>query len=176
AAAQVCPIRFQGQWEDFETGLSYNRFRHYDGLISQYLSSDPIGIDGGTRQYSYVVEPHAWIDPLGLAPKTWQTYTKPSPDGGAPYVGRTSGCCEPEKNVARRDRNHHMNDKDFGPAELDKSSVDRNAVRGREQQLIDHYGRAQSQGGSSSNSINSIRPGNPNRQKYLDAAKKAFER
>ncbi|WP_210168826.1 RHS domain-containing protein, partial [Methylobacterium sp. Leaf100] len=32
AAAQVCPIRFQGQWEDFETGLSYNRFRHYDGL------------------------------------------------------------------------------------------------------------------------------------------------
>lgn len=28
--AQDCPFRYQGQYEDVETGLCYNRFRYYD--------------------------------------------------------------------------------------------------------------------------------------------------
>ncbi|HKE23023.1 MAG TPA: RHS repeat-associated core domain-containing protein [Bryobacteraceae bacterium] len=62
-----CPIRFQGQWSDPETGLHYNRFRHYDPSNAIYLSPDPIGLVGGTRQYGYVANPLAWVDPLGLA-------------------------------------------------------------------------------------------------------------
>jgi len=32
-----------------------------------YLSTDPIGLEGGLRPHSYVHNPNTWIDPLGLA-------------------------------------------------------------------------------------------------------------
>lgn len=63
---QQCPWRFPGQYEDAETGLYYNRYRHYDPLIGQYVSLDPIGLAGGSRPHSYVPNPIGWIDPLGL--------------------------------------------------------------------------------------------------------------
>lgn len=62
-----CPIRFQGQWEDAETGLYYNRFRYYDPAAMQYLSPDPIGLAGGARPQGYVADPNGWVDPLGLS-------------------------------------------------------------------------------------------------------------
>lgn len=62
----LCPIRFQGQWEDEETGLYYNRFRHYDPMIGQYVSPDPIGLIGGPQSQAYVNRPTSWADPLGL--------------------------------------------------------------------------------------------------------------
>ncbi|RNF34517.1 RHS repeat domain-containing protein [Paracoccus methylarcula] len=62
-----CPIRFQGQWEDPESGLYYNRHRYYDPDATQYLSPDPIGLAGGIRPQGYVADPNGWVDPLGLA-------------------------------------------------------------------------------------------------------------
>jgi RHS repeat-associated protein len=44
--AQECPFRYQGQYEDRETGLYYNRFRYYDPEAGQYISQDPIGLLG----------------------------------------------------------------------------------------------------------------------------------
>jgi RHS repeat-associated protein len=61
-----CPFRYQGQYEDSETGLYYNRFRYYDPSIGNYLSQDPIGLNGGMQLYSYVHNPNAWTDILGL--------------------------------------------------------------------------------------------------------------
>ena len=61
-----CPIGFPGQWSDPETGLSYNRHRHYDALTGQYASPDPIGILGGTRSHSYVISSSYETDPFGL--------------------------------------------------------------------------------------------------------------
>mgnify|MGYP000980348469 CR=1 FL=1 len=63
---KLCLIRFQGQWEDPETGLHYNRFRIYDPASAQYLSPDPIGLMGGLRTAGYVDIPTDSIDPLGL--------------------------------------------------------------------------------------------------------------
>lgn len=31
-----CPFRYQGQHEDAETGLYYNRFRYYDRFLERY--------------------------------------------------------------------------------------------------------------------------------------------
>ena len=62
-----CPIRFQGQWEDAESGLYYNHHRYYDPDATQYLSPDPIGLLGGIRPQGYVADPNGWVDPLGLA-------------------------------------------------------------------------------------------------------------
>ncbi|MGB0902525.1 DUF6531 domain-containing protein [Halocynthiibacter sp.] len=67
AGYQTCLLRFQGQLEDEETGLCYNRFRYYDADGGAYLSSDPLGINGGLRSNSYVEAPAGWVDPLGLA-------------------------------------------------------------------------------------------------------------
>jgi len=41
------PFKYQGQYEDAETGLYYNRFRYYDPSSDNYISQDPIGLAGG---------------------------------------------------------------------------------------------------------------------------------
>jgi len=49
------PFRFQGQYEDGETGLYYNRFRYYSPHTGNYISQDPIGLTGGNLTlYGYV--------------------------------------------------------------------------------------------------------------------------
>ena len=106
------------------------------------------------------------------APKTYQTYTKPNPTTGQTYSGRTSGTGTPAQNVARRDAKHDM--PGFGPAQLDKSSPNKDAIRGREQQLIDHNGGAQSGGGTSANKINGISPNNRKAEEYMKAAEAEF--
>jgi len=60
------PFRYQGQYEDVETGLYYNRFRYYSPEEGAYISQDPIRLKGGTRPYSYVSDPNYWIDVFGL--------------------------------------------------------------------------------------------------------------
>ncbi|NLR67217.1 hypothetical protein HGH92_23115 [Chitinophaga varians] len=61
------PFRYQGQYEDAETGLYYNRFRYYSPEEGCYISQDPIGLAGGIRPYGYVDDPLSWVDPAGLA-------------------------------------------------------------------------------------------------------------
>ncbi|MGJ0635961.1 RHS repeat-associated core domain-containing protein [Xenorhabdus bovienii] len=62
-----CDLRFMGQFEDEESGLFYNRFRYYSPETGQYISPDPIGLQGGFNPYSYVHNPTKWVDPYGLA-------------------------------------------------------------------------------------------------------------
>lgn len=62
------PFRYQGQYEDVETGLYYNRFRYYSPDEGVYISKDPIGLDGGSRLYSFVNDPMSLFDLLGLHP------------------------------------------------------------------------------------------------------------
>ncbi len=61
-----CPFRYQGQYEDAETGLYYNRFRYYSPEEGIYISQDPIGLSGGRNFYSYVHDTNRWIDIWGL--------------------------------------------------------------------------------------------------------------
>ena len=79
----LCPIRFQGQWEDPETGLHYNRFRIYDPASAQYLSPDPVGLMGGLRAAGYVPSPLSFVDVLGL----YGVYLFKVPQGKC-YVGK----------------------------------------------------------------------------------------
>ena len=65
---QDCPFRYQGQYEDVETGLYYNRFRYYDPQAGSYISQDPIGLEGGIAFYAYCENPLVTIDPFGLTP------------------------------------------------------------------------------------------------------------
>ena len=56
----------QGQYEDQETGLYYNRYRYFDPNISAYISQDPIRLNAGTNLYFYGLNSVMWIDPMGL--------------------------------------------------------------------------------------------------------------
>ncbi|MFT0487602.1 RHS repeat-associated core domain-containing protein, partial [Bacteroides thetaiotaomicron] len=77
----LVPFRYQGQYEDEETGLYYNRFRYYSSQMGMYISSDPIGLAGNNPTlYGYVQDVNVWIDPWGLNIK--RIYEK------APYHGR----------------------------------------------------------------------------------------
>ncbi|MGC4967517.1 DUF6531 domain-containing protein [Streptomyces globisporus] len=61
------PLRFPGQYFDPESGLHYNRHRHYDPESGRYLSPDPLGLTPAPNAVTYVDDPTLWIDPLGLA-------------------------------------------------------------------------------------------------------------
>lgn len=59
-------LRFPGQVFDRETGLHYNNARYYDPAVGRYVSSDPIGLEGGLNTYSYVNgQPTGLVDPSG---------------------------------------------------------------------------------------------------------------
>ena len=63
-----CPFRYQGQYEDIETGLYYNRFRYYAAEEGIYISQDPIDLYSGEFNfYRYVDDPNIWVDEFGLA-------------------------------------------------------------------------------------------------------------
>lgn len=64
------PFRFQGQYEDAETGFYYNRYRYYNPEEGLYISKDPLSVLGGFNVYSYVHDPNSWIDAFGLANNT----------------------------------------------------------------------------------------------------------
>lgn len=80
-----CPIRFQGQWHDLETGFFYNRFRYYDPNSGRYIKPDPIGLLAAINFYTYVSNPLSGADPLGL---DWNY--RLSDSSGAYYYGRAS--------------------------------------------------------------------------------------
>ncbi len=60
------PYRLPGQQHDEESGLYYNRHRHYDPLQGRYITPDPIGLRGGWNMYQYPLNPIQVIDPMGL--------------------------------------------------------------------------------------------------------------
>lgn len=77
--------------------------------------------------------------------RIWVTYTLNGPDGKI-YVGRTSGFGTPEQIVARRYANHHMQGKGYHSPKVDKYAMGPwrspayDAIRGREQQMMDFHG------------------------------------
>jgi RHS repeat-associated protein len=99
--AHDCPFRYQGQYEDQETGLCYNRFRYYDPYAGQYISQDPITIFGGYSLYGYVTNPSSWIDPLGLQGKGTGGAYMFGFENGKMYIGKgESG--RMDKSIAQR--------------------------------------------------------------------------
>ncbi|MBF2715071.1 RHS repeat-associated core domain-containing protein [Agrobacterium vitis] len=76
-----CPWRFPGQYEDAETGLCYNRHRHYDPLTGQYASPDPIGLAGGDRPQGYVDNPSMCLDLFGMAQTVGRWMSKTEYEG-----------------------------------------------------------------------------------------------
>jgi RHS repeat-associated protein len=136
----MCPFRYQGQYEDAETGLYYNRFRYYDPNAGCYLSQDPSGLNGGIALYAYVHDLNNWIDPFGL--KKYIVYQAEDLDNpGKIYTGRTSGSdnMTREQILAKRKSNHHRN---LGQMDAVFETDNYGAVRGGEHYHIEQTKKA----------------------------------
>ena len=73
-----CPVRFQGQWWDAETGLHYNRLRYYDPQGGRFISQDPIGIWGGQICTGTALIPSIGSIPSGCAPMIPTVFVRPT--------------------------------------------------------------------------------------------------
>lgn len=61
-------LRLPGQYADNETGTHYNYLRDYDPQTGRYLTSDPVGLEGGDNTYAYAKNNVLGaIDVLGLS-------------------------------------------------------------------------------------------------------------
>ena len=61
------PVQYTSREND-GTGLLFYRARYYDPVMKRFISSDPIGLQGGLNMYGYVGgNPLGAIDPRGLA-------------------------------------------------------------------------------------------------------------
>ncbi|EHG6663814.1 RHS repeat protein [Salmonella enterica subsp. enterica serovar Nigeria] len=85
------PLRFQGQYEDEESGLFYNLNRYYQPELGRYITPDPIKLAGGLNSYQYVDDnPTNSIDPLGLDVISIKTSTSPEPVINSPVTMNSS--------------------------------------------------------------------------------------
>ncbi len=82
-------LRMPGQYYDSESGLFYNWNRYYSPAIGRYISSDPIGQEGGLNTFNYAESsPVMFIDPEGLVSACMpgedcgQSILGPGPVGG----------------------------------------------------------------------------------------------
>ena len=104
-------LRFAGQIFDPETGLHYNYHRYYDPATGRYLTTDPIGLEGGINPYVYVQNnPANLLDPFGLEsirdPATGQIVTIPDVQYKDLYKieQHWQRIREGQENVSRRDQ------------------------------------------------------------------------
>ncbi|WP_299220764.1 DUF6531 domain-containing protein [uncultured Aquimarina sp.] len=175
-----CPFRFQGQYEDSEIDLYYNRFRYYNPEEGIYISQDPIRLAGNNpTMYAYTHDTNGWVDPFGLNNiKTGSGRDHVTYEGiknGKPYVGYASAPSSEGLTSAQIiSRRYSANFNNFGgiPPEsvYEGSGVrGRNTAKGLEQQIyetnVNKYGKK-----GVANIDNPVSERNPKKDVYARAA------
>lgn len=177
----LIPFRYQGQYEDAETGLYYNRCRYYSPDEGVYISQDPIRLEGGPILYGYVPDINAWVDPMGLnnvsTGEGRDHVTYRGVKDGKPYTGYASAPSSenltPDQIVSRR---YNGNFDDFGgqpPTVVYDGSgkSGKNTARGLEQHYYEQDVKAHGKE-NVANRQNPVGETNKKRSKYKAAATK----
>ncbi|HET6145978.1 MAG TPA: DUF6531 domain-containing protein [Polyangia bacterium] len=169
------PWRWPGQYADADLQQSYNFWRWYSPSGGNYLSPDPLGLDGGTRPYGYPPDPLVQLDPFGLVPLNATGYDLyhiiDESTGEVRYVGIT--------NDAIRRQGEHLESGRLGDGyrfEVVETNLTYAQARGYEQADIAMVGRR-----DTSRIGQEIVAGDPNRCWSYDPARtdsraRAFQR
>jgi RHS repeat-associated protein len=123
-----CPFRYQGQYEDEETGLFYNRFRYYAAIEGVYISQDPIRLAGNNPNfYASTKDSLTWIDPFGLDPyfRGAKGTDTPSfaPKPNEYKIDKTTGLVKPTHGVSLFDNKASITKNGYVPSEVDLTTV-----------------------------------------------------
>ena len=177
----LIPFRFQGQYEDEETGLYYNRFRYYSPEEGCYTQHDPIGLAGGNPTiYGYVFNTLGEIDLFGLDVKTGTGRTHVTYIGvknGLPYVGYASA--PSELNLTAQEivnRRYGGNFKQFGgvapsPVFFQPDETGKQIARGLEQRYYEiKLSQVEGDITKVANKQNPVGVNNPNKDIYFKQA------
>jgi len=90
SGAATVNLRMPGQYFDAESGLFYNWNRYYNPATGRYISSDPIGLEGGINTFLYAVaSPVMMIDPEGLY--SWWDFQGDVADGAVEALNGLAG-------------------------------------------------------------------------------------
>ncbi len=121
------PVQYTSREND-GTGLVFYRARYYDPAMKRFVSSDPIGLNGGLNTYGYVEgNPLSFVDPDGL--QRMPGYTRPNNarDAAGYHDPRGNFVCEqwncPE-NSGACSRNDLKRPSDFLPAATSANVAD----------------------------------------------------
>jgi len=109
--------------------------------------------------------------------RTYITYTLTNFDSGQTYIGRASGFGDPYKILHKRFSSHKYRKSGFDNPQLDKAIQGKmayQAIRGREQILIEYYGGISSP--LVANKVNGISKYNIFRSNFLEVAHKYFDK
>jgi RHS repeat-associated protein len=71
------PFRLLGQVHDEDAELSWTRFRCFDADTGTWISTDPLGLLGGSNLYAFGC-PTRQVDPLGLQPDGGNPHSEPA--------------------------------------------------------------------------------------------------
>ncbi len=107
--------------------------------------------------------------------RVYLTYTRTNQETGQVYVGRTSGHAPPDALANMRAQSHPDYLQGFDPPVVDRAATGRgayDAIRGREQQLIDAHGGVGSEGVA--NRIRAVSKINPAGPLYHQASNARF--
>lgn len=89
SALEATPFTFGGDVGvmDEGSGEFFMRARHYNTMVGQFLSDDPIGLDGGSMNFRKFVgnSPTNFVDPSGLQPDDY--WNGPENGGGHNHFG-----------------------------------------------------------------------------------------
>jgi len=98
--------------------IVYNYYRYYDPSTGRYITSDPIGLDGGLNTYGYVGgNPVRWIDPLGLKCNSqgcWLTPLEAAFANSGDYLGYYGLACANHDTYACKAREVAANEEGIG--------------------------------------------------------------
>jgi hypothetical protein len=134
------------------------------------------GIDGIERLWQDMMDEAAIRS--GIAPRTYITYSLYNSSTHQTYFGRASGYGDPLSVFLRRMASHHMLAFGFQPQSLDQAAIQGvqvgpygayEAIRGREQQLMDRLVMAEGRS-MLGNRIGGIPPLNGNLETYFNAS------
>jgi RHS repeat-associated protein len=86
AGSVLSDFTYTGHYYDRETGLNLAWYRGYDANLGRWLSTDPIGLQGGLNLYEYVTG-----DPVNFADPTGRQAIIPIPWGPVIGIGAAAG-------------------------------------------------------------------------------------